>query len=130
MKIKSRIYLFILAALLVFITGCDAGGEESTKSYMLSPPSWVIGDWETTTGALGFTITEHNVVMSMSGIEATDFTFVYEGDMADFLTEDVNSDTEYTFTASFSEYKFEKTSNTSLDMSMGGQTAFIMTKQD
>ncbi len=117
MKIKSRVYLTALTILLLFITGCDVAGEKETTSYMLTPPSWIIGEWEDSFGINGYTFTEHNVVFYLSGTESVDFDLTYE---SAGITENVNSATQYTISVPGGEYTFIKTSDTILDYSITG----------
>lgn len=61
----------------------------------LSPPSWIIGDWEGPSGVLTFTFTKNNVLMTSPISNPIDYKDSYSRSQ---ITENEKNDVKYEFT--------------------------------
>ncbi len=93
----------MIMGLLVFgflaLLGCENGTDSTSK---FTPPSWIYGTWNDTTGNITYTFSSDNIVSIMSSI-TVDFKTVYASVT---VTEDPKTDNEYKvmFSASGQEY--------------------------
>ncbi|MDD3966558.1 MAG: hypothetical protein WDA41_00920 [Candidatus Neomarinimicrobiota bacterium] len=110
----KRLVVFLLA--LFLIVGCqsvftpDEGGT-------FSPPNWIQGTWSDESSLTEFTFTKDNIVSSPAGLINISFLELY----ADNVIVQNKSASEYEVSIENSEgeelenYKFEKSSNTTVD---------------
>jgi len=128
---KGKYYRILALSCFLFLS-CGGSVDPEVK---FTPPSWIIGIWHDGTDFNNFTFSSDNVVLD-SPAASTSINFK-EAFSSATVTEDVNSDSEYKFTATSTgvnqTYQFVKASVTTLNYSLttSGVTfgPFLLTKQ-
>lgn len=121
---KFTISLLFVAIIAVSFMGCDGILDpDRFGEYDFSPPDWIIGTWSDTLGKYEYVFDENDIVLN----DSYDLQETFSGASMD---EEISSEL-YTVTFSFlvvdtTEFRFEKTSSTTLEhsvVSMGDTSA-------
>lgn len=107
--IKKIISILFVALLF----SCNNATTDSAQQE-LTPPTWIIGTWENSSGLIGATFTNDNI-LERAGNREVSYKDTYSG----YITETVNNDKEYavkiTFSGTTYTFKYEKINDNSIN---------------